>query len=336
LVERLDTLAASKTDLETRFDLLRRDVATQRATFSETLEHLQKELLETRFDLLRRNVATQRATFSDVLEHLQTKPGGEEFLATDSDLQACIQTTSSHVARLERLHEKWTAMQAVGSSTEQLQEVVRDAVQHGAQNLHPSQELGALPQSSERSTRTSPPGSVSLHTLVSNEDVGHISQTSGKDGCCVGSSGDSFAHKPGLVNSRIQHFEGRIQGVMGRSTLPDGMQQIVSLDAHLQPQAEPSPCGETQTTTVTSTSHVAATSLPLPSHAPPTEQRLSSHGREAAGSCGGSSYASMRIPVDSSEVSAFILASLDQDSLNVKLDVSSKTQSREEPQLCLT
>jgi len=285
-------------------------------------------ILDARFDLLRKDIAAQLATCSGVRENLQKElGGGEAFLATDRDLRACIKTTSSHVERLERLQEKWTAMQAAqGSSTEQFQEVVREL---GAV----TQELGALPQSSD-----SPSGSVLLHTLAHDGGAGQISQTPGNDlGRCVRSLGDGFARKAGIVNSRIQHFEGRIQEVVRRPTLPDGMQQIVSLDAHLPPpeyfhalqQAALSPHGETQTTTVTATPRVAAMPLPLPSHAATMEQCVSSPGRNA--------YAtSMRILGDSSEISPFPWASLDQDSLNVNFDVSSKTRSKEEPQLCLT
>jgi len=307
-VDKLETRDVSMTILDARFDLLRKDIAAQLATCSGVRENLQKEL-----------------------------GGGEAFLATDSDLQACVLTTSRRVARLERLHEKCTEMQAVPDiGTEQFQEVVEDA---GTQNLLPSQELGAFRQSSE-SIRTNPPG-VPLHTSAS---VGQVAQTSGNGlGRSVCSLGGRFARKPGIVNSRIQHFEGRIQEVVGRATLPDGMQQIVSLDAHLPPpehfhalqQAAPSPCGETQIATATSTSRVAAMSVPWPPHATTKEQCLSFHGQNASESCGGSTYASIRIPGDGSEISSISLACLDQDSVDVKPDVSSKSQSREEPQLCL-
>jgi len=179
---------------------------------------------------------------------------------------------------------------------------------------------------------------------MGDEGIGQTSQSSGDDLGCASSAGDRFPRKPGLVNSRIQHFEGRIQEVVGRSSLPIGMKQIVSLDAHVPPlghfhplhQAAPSPCGETQTTTVTSASHVASVSLPLSSQEETTDQSSSSHSRRAAESCHGSTCVNMHIPGDSAEISAFMLASLDPGSLDVKLDVSSKTQSREEPQLCLT
>jgi len=78
LIERLDTVDVSMTDLETRFELLRSGTAAQLATFSMGVEHQQKEL------------------------------GGKEFLPMENDLQTCIAKASSHIARLERLHEKWT------------------------------------------------------------------------------------------------------------------------------------------------------------------------------------------------------------------------------------
>jgi len=240
---------------------------------------------------------------------------------------------------------------AQSSSTQQFQDVVRDAVLQHAQTLLPFQELGALPQSSEPSTRTSPPGRASLHTSVSDTGIGQISQTTGKGSWhSVNSLGNRFAHRPGIVNSRIEHFEGCIQEVLGRATQPDGMQRIASLDAHLPPmedfhalkQTLPSPHGETQRNTATSTPR--AMSLPWPTHAATTEQCLSSHGQKTSESCGGSTYASMSRAGDSSEISEFSLAvagnrtpsSLDQDSLYVNHDVSSKARSREEHQLCLT
>jgi len=196
-VDRLDNLAVSITDLETRFELLRSDTAAQLATFSVGLEHQRKEL------------------------------GGKEFLPTDCDLQECIAKASSHVARLEKFHEKWTEMQAVqGSGTKQFREVVEESVRQCTQNLLPYQELGALPQSSEASA----PKTKGLWRYVV-------------------SSGNHFVHKPGIVNLRIQQCEGRIQEVVGRAPLPGGMQQIASPDAHLPPpenfhglqQAMPSP-----------------------------------------------------------------------------------------------
>jgi len=164
LVERLDTVDVSMTDLETRFELLRSDTAAQLATFSVGLEHQQKEL------------------------------GGREFLPMENDLQACIAKASSHIARLERLHEKWTETQAVqSSSTKQFRELVEETVRQCMQNLLPSQELGALPQSSEPSTRTT--------------GLWH----------CGTSLGNHSARKPGIVNSRIQLCEGHIQEVVGRA-----------------------------------------------------------------------------------------------------------------------
>jgi len=146
-----------------------------------------------------------------------------------------------------------------------------------------------------------------------------------------------------MVNSRIQHFEGRIQEV-GTPTLPDGMEQIMTLDAHVHAlqQEVPSPRGETRVTVATSTSRVAAGSLPWPSNAATTKQRLTSHDRKASESCGGSTHASI-LSSEVTESSALSLAltgnrstnSLDQDSLDCDHDVSSKTRSRGEPQLCL-
>jgi len=148
LCQRMDTLAASMADLDARCELLRSDNAAQLATFSMALEHQWKEL------------------------------GGKEFLPTDNDLQACIKIASSHTARLEKLHEKWTEMQAVqGSKTETLQEVVGDTVLRCTQAFWPFEEL--LPQSSEASVR--------------NQSERSLRNRS--------------ACEPGIVNSRIQHFE---------------------------------------------------------------------------------------------------------------------------------
>jgi len=249
--------------------------------------------LEARFEVLSSDTAGQLATFSVALEHQRKELGGTEFLPTDRDLQTCILKASSHVARLEKLQEKWTQMQAVqGSNAEQFQDVVRDAVLQCTQDLLQSQkELRAVPQSSEPSTRTST--RISLHVSGSDAGVGQISQTSGKDvSRNVHSSGNHFARKPGIVNSRIQHFEGRIQEVEGKATMPDGMQRIALLDVHLPPpqhfhavqQAAPPPCG-------TSTSHVAAMSQAWPSHAIKVEQSLSSYGQTATESGGGSTCA---------------------------------------------
>jgi len=227
-------------------------------------------------------------------------------------LQACIVKTDSHVEWLEK------AML----------------------------ELGALPQSSGSSTRTNPPGCASLQTSATDGDVEQISQTSGKGKSrSIRSLGNCFFHKPGIVNSRIQHFEGRIQEVVGTPTLPGGMEQIETLDAHIHAlqQAAPSPRGETQVTAATSTPHVAAGSLLWPSNAATMEQHLTFHDRKASESCGGSTHASLSSTGGSSEFSALSLSltgnrspnSLDQDSLDCDHDVSSKTRSRGEPELCV-
>jgi len=311
LVEPLDTLAASMTDLEARFGLLRSDIDDQLATFSAVLEHLQKDL------------------------------GGKAFMPTENDLHACVLKTSTHVARLEKLHEKWTKMQAVqGSSTEQ-QEVAESAAVHSQQKL-PFQELGALPQSSQpsitavhastSSASTSSPGSASLHTSVSKRSAEQVPPRSGKGlgrGRTVrslgGSIGGSLARRRGIVNSRIQHFEGRI--LEGKATLP---QETASLDAHspapehFQQPSPRSPRGEAQATSAAPTSEV---------------QRPASHCRKTSESSGGSPYMqslgasfceNMSETTDTRAPS-----SLDQDSLDFTLDVSSKTRSKEESQLCL-
>jgi len=233
--------------------------------------------------LLRSDIEVQLSTFSMVLEQQRKELSGKEFPLSHSDLQACILQASSHVARLERLHRKWTQMQAVqGISTQQVQKVVRDAVLPCSQILMPSQKLGALPESSEPSTWASSPGRASWHPSASDMGVGQISQTPGKGSWhYVHSLGNGVARKPGIVNSRIQHFEGRIQEVVDRASLLDEMQQIASLDTHLPPledfdtlqQTAQSSCGESQISTATSTSHVAARSLPWPSHAASMDQR---------------------------------------------------------------
>jgi len=213
MVERLDTLSVSMTHLETRFEFLRSDTAAQLSTLSVELEHQRKEL------------------------------GAKELLPTDFDLQACIAKASSHVVHLERLHEKWTEMQAVqGSSTQQFREGVGEAVLQCTQNLLPSQELGALPRSADPSDPSTRTKGVCRGVLIS--------------------SGNHFARKPGFVNSRIQRCESRIQEVAGRAPLPNWMQQIASL----QPPEnfhDLQPGGETPIAIATSTLDVAAMALPL-------------------------------------------------------------------------
>jgi len=119
--------------------------------------------------------------------------------------------------------------------------------------------------------------------------------------------------------------------VVGKATLPDGMQQIVSLDAHVPSpedfhalqQTALSPRSETHMITPMFTPRATIMSLPWHFHAATMEQRLSSHSQKVSESCGGSPYASMSRAGDSSEISACSLAvagkrspsSLDQDAL---------------------
>jgi len=162
-----------------------------------------------------------------------------------------------------------------------------------------SPKLGALPQP-EPPKRTSPRGHISLHTSASDSGFGQISQISPRGSIrSVRSLGKGFARKPGIVNSRIQHFEGRIQEVVSRATLPDGpygSQQLTTRDAHsplrdhfhaLQravpsPRATKSPRGETRIITTTSTPHIAVPSPPWSPHAATTVQRLSSHSQKTS------------------------------------------------------
>jgi len=110
----------------------------------------------------------------------------------------------------------------------------------------------------------------------------------------VRSLGKGFVRKSGIVNSRIQHFEGRIQEVGSRATLPDSMQQMATLDAHLPPtdhfhalqRPTTSPRGQTHITSATCVPHLSATSLPQSSHTATTVQPLSSHGLKASESGG--------------------------------------------------
>jgi len=293
-VERLDTLAVSMTDLNSRFELLRSDTATQ--------------------------LATQLATFSVALEHQRRELGGKEFPPTDTDLQGCILKASGHVAHLEGFHETWREKPAMPDSIPEQdhQEEAGDVGLQSTQTLPPSREPATLPQSTKRllelqltqrldmasrhdetpepSKETIPRGHAPLHTSASGSGVGQFSPITSPRGSLrsVRSLGKGFVRKSGIVNSRIQHFEGRIQDVGSRATLPDGMQQMATLDAHLAPpehfhtlqRTTTSPRGQTQITSVNSAPHLAATSPPWSSQAATTVQRLSAHALKAPESGG--------------------------------------------------
>ena len=134
--ERLDTLSVSLTHLETHFDLLRSDTATQLATFEVALEHQWKEF------------------------------GGKEFLPTGSEVQGCILKASTHAARLENLHEKLRETQAMPGITEQVPEVVEDVALQCTQTILPPQKVGSLPQLPEPAKRTSQIGRASCRERV--------------------------------------------------------------------------------------------------------------------------------------------------------------------------
>jgi len=259
-IERLDTMTVSMTELETRFELLRGDTATQLATFEVALEHQWKEF------------------------------GGKEFLPTGSEVQGCILKASTHAARLENLHEKLRETQAMPGITEQVPEVVEDVALQCTQTILPPQKVGSLPQLLEPAKRTSPHRHASLHTSASDSGVGKISPTSPRGSLrSVCSLGRGFSRKAGIVNSRIQHFEGRIQEV-GKTTLPDGTQQSASPGARLPPpehfhalqRAAPSAHGEPAIIPATSTPRFTTGSPPWLSHAATTVQRLSSHSPNAS------------------------------------------------------
>jgi len=94
----LDALAVSIADLETRFQSFSSDLAAQMGTCTTALAELGK----------------------------QTCDGPSSL--TEKDLQACIQSASGHVLRLEKLSEKWNKLKVQGDSgsVDQFQETIRD------------------------------------------------------------------------------------------------------------------------------------------------------------------------------------------------------------------